>query len=135
MTAIYNGLYIGDINDASSKEFMYAKPTAILNCAKEVPKSPYAVAYLHLPLDDVPTEQISPYFATANEYIDTYLNKGYNVLVHCFAGISRSASFVIAYLMHKYGMSFLEAYAYVKNKRSVIDPNIGFIYQLQAYEG
>lgn len=49
-----------------------------------------------------------------------------SVLVHCAAGVSRSASIVIAYLMRNNGMNYTEAYALVKNKRFVICPNHGF---------
>lgn len=134
MTAIYNGIYLGSIDDAFSKDFMYSRPTAVLNCAKEVPQSPYATKYLHLPLNDATGEKISPYFEIANKFIDSQLKKGTRVLVHCYAGISRSASIVIGYLINRYGMTFSDAYSYVKDKRSIIDPNIGFVYQLYAYE-
>lgn len=51
-----------------------------------------------------------------------------NVLVHCFAGISRSSSGIIAYLMNKYGQTFTEALAYCKAKRPIVDPNPGFVH-------
>jgi protein-tyrosine phosphatase len=49
-------------------------------------------------------------------------------------GISRSASIVVAYLMYKNKMSYDEAFDEVKNKRSVISPNIGFQEQLKKFE-
>lgn len=134
MTAIYNGIYLGSIEDAFSKDFMCSMPTAVLNCAKEVPKSPYATTYMHLPLNDVDDEKITPYFELANNFIDDQLIKGIRVLVHCHAGISRSASIVIGYLINRRGMTFSNAYAYVKTKRKIIDPNFGFVCQLHAYD-
>jgi hypothetical protein len=40
--------------------------------------------------------------------------------------MSRSASFVIAFLMKERGMSFKEARDYTKSKRGIIEPNAGF---------
>ena len=31
------------------------------------------------------------------------------IIVHCYAGVSRSSSFVIAYIMQKYNKSYQEA--------------------------
>jgi len=36
------------------------------------------------------------------------------VLIHCAAGVSRSASFTIAYLMKEYKMPYQKAYTHVK---------------------
>lgn len=52
------------------------------------------------------------------------------MLVHCAAGVSRSASFIIAYLINKKEMLFPDAYKYVKERRKVIRPNSGFEKQL-----
>lgn len=56
------------------------------------------------------------------------------VLVNCAVGISRSASFVIAYLMKTQYMSFHDAFVAVKRARPRISPNPFFMAQLQAYE-
>lgn len=56
------------------------------------------------------------------------------ILIHCRAGISRSATFSIAYLMRYYNMSLQTAYEYVKAKRPKINPNENFIEQLRQYE-
>jgi protein-tyrosine phosphatase len=53
------------------------------------------------------------------------------VLVHCAAGVSRSASFVIAYIMKSRKIGFDEAYTFVKSKRPIITPNSGFVKQLK----
>ncbi|TMS04949.1 Dual specificity protein phosphatase 19 [Larimichthys crocea] len=56
------------------------------------------------------------------------------VLVHCNAGVSRSSSIVIGYLMLKEGLSFDDAYSQVKLARPSIRPNPGFYQQLQSYK-
>jgi dual specificity phosphatase 12 len=53
------------------------------------------------------------------------MSKG-GVLVHCYAGVSRSATCVIAFLMQEKNMSFEEAFTFASKKRPVIFPNMGF---------
>lgn len=42
---------------------------------------------------------------------------------------------VTAYAMKEYKMSLNDALAHVKSKRAIVNPNEGFMQQLQAYEG
>jgi protein-tyrosine phosphatase len=64
-------------------------------------------------------------FEETNRFLTDALKKG-NVLVHCFAGISRSATVVIAFLMKYKKMNFEEAFEFTKQKREIINPNFGF---------
>jgi len=54
--------------------------------------------------------------------------------VHCHAGVSRSATLCLAYLMTCYHISLNAAFRYVKNRRSVISPNFNFMGQLLKLE-
>ena len=56
------------------------------------------------------------------------------VLVHCAAGMSRSASIVIAYVMYALGLPFEKAYVLVKRARPFICPNDGFMKQLKDFK-
>ncbi|KAG9410058.1 hypothetical protein AC1031_018093 [Aphanomyces cochlioides] len=56
------------------------------------------------------------------------------ILVHCKAGVSRSASIVIAYLMKTNQLTFQEALAAVQAKHPMANPNASFRAQLQAFE-
>lgn len=55
-------------------------------------------------------------------------------LIHCFAGISRSATICIGYLMWKENLSLGAAYSMVERARPCTMPNRGFQSQLQAFE-
>lgn len=57
-----------------------------------------------------------------------------NVLIHCMAGISRSVTLTIAYLMYHFGLSMHAAYQFVKEKRPAISPNLNFMGQLVEFE-
>ena len=56
------------------------------------------------------------------------------VLLHCQAGVSRSPSITIAYLMAEQGRSLTDAFDYVKAKRNIISPNLNFMGQLYEFQ-
>ncbi|GCB76610.1 hypothetical protein scyTo_0018357 [Scyliorhinus torazame] len=68
------------------------------------------------------------------EFIDGCLENGGKVLLHGNAGISRSAALVIAYIMETFGVKYRDAFTYVQERRFCINPNAGFVHQLQEYE-
>lgn len=64
---------------------------------------------------------------------DEARSKKCGVLVHCLAGISRSVTVTVAYLMQKMNLSLNDAYHFVKRKKS-ISPNFNFMGQLLDFE-
>lgn len=69
----------------------------------------------------------------AIEFISGALKDGGVVYVHCMAGVSRSATMVIAYLMKHRQLTLEQAFAVVKLARPKVDPNVGFVRQLIAF--
>lgn len=65
---------------------------------------------------------------------DSVRNKGGRVFVHCQAGISRSATICLAYLMRTNRVKLDEAFEFVKQRRSIISPNFSFMGQLLQFE-
>ena len=65
---------------------------------------------------------------------DSVLENNGKVLVHCHAGISRSATICIAYLMFKNNVSLEKAFDHVRSRRGVTSPNLNFMQQLQEFE-
>ena len=55
------------------------------------------------------------------------------VLVHCYKGVSRAPTVVLAYLMKYEGLGFEEAWREVKNRAPKIDPNFGFLARLRNF--
>ncbi|MED6264932.1 hypothetical protein CHARACLAT_020248 [Characodon lateralis] len=60
--------------------------------------------------------------------------KGEGCLVHCLAGVSRSVTLVVAYIMTLTGLGWQDALAAVKLVRPCANPNLGFQRQLQKFE-
>ena len=89
------------------------------------------IEYLPIVIDDFEHEDISMYFSTTNDFI---LNSPGPVLVHCWAGISRSIAIVIAHLILSKGKSYLGAFLQIQKVRPFIKPNIGFIDALGKLE-
>lgn len=66
--------------------------------------------------------------------LDGGREKGEGVLVHCLAGVSRSVTVTIAYLMFSQGMTLNEAYDFVKARKANVSPNFNFMGQLLEFE-
>jgi dual specificity phosphatase 12 len=58
---------------------------------------------------DMPKEDLLSMFPDCIQYIKDILESGKKILVHCYYGISRSATIVIAFVMEKYKLSYEKA--------------------------
>lgn len=130
-------LLLGNAGFATEKELLDQQKVTHIYCClgAEWAMYPSFYSYKAVEMDDVPEYPILPHFSEAVSWIDQALQtEGQTVLVHCHAGVSRSASIVAAYLIYKMSMSAEEAVAYVTARRDVVAPNPGFLKQLKAYE-
>ncbi|KAK8237167.1 protein-tyrosine phosphatase-like protein [Phyllosticta capitalensis] len=84
-------------------------------------------------VDDVDDEDLLQHFPATNRFIQRALDSGGGVLVHCAMGKSRSATCVMAYLMHKHHITPHEALAQCREARPLCEPNDGFVKQLEIY--
>ncbi|RFU26809.1 hypothetical protein B7463_g9532, partial [Scytalidium lignicola] len=102
----------------------------------------YRIIQKHIDIDDDPTEDILRYLKEACDWIDESLQSSFNassktgvgVLVHCTQGISRSGSFIVAYLMRSLCVPYSTALSMARESRPLISPNQGFEYQLKVWE-
>ena len=107
----------------------------VINLTMDVPAlRSNVVETTRVSIDDVPGANLGIYFDQLTDKIRRVKERGGRTLVHCVAGVSRSASICIAYLMKYYRMPLLDAYRYVRGRRPVIRPNAGFFSQLIEYE-
>ena len=135
---ILPNLYLSSMKAASDARLLETlQISAIINLAPTLCPNHFEkyvdFPYLTIYEEDRPDTDLYQYFNIAFRFIERY-SKTSGVLVHCAAGISRSSTIIIAYVMKKLGLSFVEAFDYVHQRHPNTDPNIGFICQLQQYE-
>lgn len=89
---------------------------------------------LHVRMEDAGEADLLGELEKIFEFMEGARQDKTAVLVHCEAGISRSATTVIAYLVKYHNMSLLEAFEFTKTRRTSINPNAGFVEQLRRFE-
>jgi len=106
--------------------------THIINTAGDVCESswPARFKYLTFYLKDTKDEDISSVFYRSFDFIEEAMAENGKVLIHCSEGVSRSATITTGYLMYKYELDFKPAFEKVKEKRTIVNPNAGFLCQL-----
>ena len=82
---------------------------------------------------DVDHQNIIQHFDESNEFIQQAYKAGGKILIHCQAGVSRSATILAACLMKSKKIKRDEALEIIKRKRACIAPNDGFMEQLDLY--
>ena len=92
------------------------------------------IVYKQLHAADNGYQNLRQYFDEAFDFIDAARRRGGAVLIHCQAGVSRSPTIAVAYLIKHWPMSMVEAYRFVKARRSIISPNLNFMGQLLEFE-
>jgi len=129
-------LYLGTEWNASNYDSLFSDGiTHVLNVSSDVDNFfPDAFTYLNIRVRDVDETDLLKEFDRTNKFILEAKDAGSCCLVHCKMGVSRSASVVLAYVMKEYEYSLEEAYDFVKQKRTCINPNEGFRVQLATYE-
>ena len=136
---VAEGLYIGPIGAARNlKALRKCGITHIINASPVVPcyfrDNPEGAFVYHLvPIYDDAAVDLTGHIEEANDFIEAGIAAG-GILVHCYAGQSRSAAFVMAFLIGRRGMTAAEAWAVVRRARPCAHPNSGFLHQLAAYE-
>ncbi|UJR11780.1 hypothetical protein I4U23_015960 [Adineta vaga] len=132
---VIDGVYIGSQDSACNIAGIdECKITHILNVATGIRNVfPEQYTYLNIELLDVPETNIRKVFVQTNQFIQQAVADKGCVLIHCNAGISRSATIVLAYLLGIHRMKYEDAYRLLKTARSNIRPNDGFVQQLKEY--
>ncbi|XP_062499495.1 dual specificity protein phosphatase 14-like [Corticium candelabrum] len=136
-----NFLFLGSAESLKKRNVLMEKSISlVINATVDVPHATVdssqlqEVEFLRIPVTDKPDSLLSSHFDTVSDKIEEARLSGKNVLVHCRAGISRSSTLVLAYLMKHKEMTLLDAYRHVKSRRPFAQPKPNFWQQLMDFE-
>lgn len=123
-------LYLGNRDNSSDVDDL--RDLGITHILNVTPKSTEVFGFVNkqLPCLDNINENLQRYFDDSYDFIENTRTNGARVLVFCEAGVSRSPTVVVAYVMRHLQKSMEDAYAFVKDKRPIISPNMNFMIQL-----
>lgn len=110
--------------------------TCVLSAAPELPDTPLppGVVFRRVSVHDSPKEDLTPHLDVAADIIEQERLSGGRVLVHCVAGVSRSPSLCLAYLIKHSRIPLSTAFAHLRSRRPSVRPNSGFFRQLIEFE-
>jgi len=133
-------VFLGDMDAAMNTELLASLGIdAIVNCAATsvlTSKEFYLddFAYVGFDAEDLPGyDLLGRHFEEMAGFLDTVAVQERRALVHCAAGINRSAALVVAYYMVRANLRLPEAVKHCFQLRPVILCNEGFIEQLVAF--
>jgi protein-tyrosine phosphatase len=143
---IIHGIYLGSVEASENIEFIKEKNiSVIVNCSKDIKdtfslnllkniedapteiqewlyNNSYYIKYHRIPINDSGrNEDIEKFYQYTIQLLPIIKKEycmGKNILIHCLAGVQRSASFTVALLMYYYKKPLNEMISYVINKKA-----------------
>lgn len=121
---ILPGLWLGNSQASQDEVFLNTHGiNTVFNCTKNLPFHPHIHNRYRVPIDDnLQEEEIRNLELWSYEVIYKLIRemkKGNPVLVHCAAGMQRSAATVAMYLVATQGMNWDQAYRHIKQRRAI----------------
>nr|XP_038041334.1 dual specificity protein phosphatase 22-A-like isoform X4 [Anas platyrhynchos] len=135
MSKVVTGLYLGNIRDsedvASLRRHGVTHVLSVHTGAKPVLED---MSYLCISASDSSSQNLMQHFKECIKFIHECRLRGGGCLVHCLAGVSRSTTVLVAYLMTVTELGWERCLAATRAVRSYASPNPGFQQQLRDYE-
>ncbi len=137
---ILPNLWLGNARASMSEPFIAEKGIQVVfNCTKNLPFSPMIPIKYRIPVDDnLEEEEIRNMELWSGEIafkIMAEYKQGRHILVHCMAGMQRSAASVAFMLIAHLHMRGLDAMKMIKEKRSIaFHPRANFGRSIQYFD-
>ncbi|CAE7547568.1 Dusp14 [Symbiodinium necroappetens] len=132
-------LYLGGMAAATDVDGIQRQGLGAICCCCRTVEFPDAqfipgVSYYRVDVEDMSREPLDYFLKEATDFIHSFIVREQPVLVHCRAGVSRSASVVLAYLVACQRMTLADAFVLLRSRRCIVTPNLGFFEQLSIWE-
>ncbi|KAI9280370.1 dual specificity phosphatase [Sporodiniella umbellata] len=126
-------IYLGSYESVTKEVMTDKKITHVLSLGDFSNDLDLKVEYKNINIMDVDGQNIIQYFEETNLFIQDAYKAGGRILIHCQAGVSRSATVLAACLMNSKKIKRDEALDLIRRKRGCVAPNTGFMEQLSLY--
>ena len=131
---VIDNLYIGSLRSAQTdRVYEVLGIQYVVTCGRNMQINGKGILRLEIGVEDAEGESLQPNFVAFKEFLDKNMERA-AVLCHCFAGLSRSATMVLSYLMNSRGMRLDTAVAFLMEIRPNIHPNPTFMRELIDYD-
>ena len=137
---IVPGIWLGNRRAAVNEKWLAEKRiTVVFNASKDLPFSTTIKKQYRIPVDDnLQPEEIRNMTLWSHEilyHVMKECNDRNTILIHCAAGMQRSAAIVAMYLIAKHGLSWNQAVQYIQDIRPIaFRPGVNFKESLTAFD-
>ena len=136
---ILPGLWLGNAKASMDEEFIKKNNiVSVFNCTKDLPFHSSIRRRFRVPVDDnLKQEEIRNMELWSFEivYKVTKEHKQGAVLVHCYAGMQRSAAVLAMYLIANYNMKKEQVIPFIKSKRGIaFTPFVNFNNAIHGFQ-
>jgi hypothetical protein len=135
-------LWLGNFNSSQNVDFIKRnRITVIINCTKDLPFAQLGGIFKYrVPVNDNLEKReiiaMTKWFDQILPVIDQHYRKGRTMLIHCAAGMQRSAIIVLAYLCRYQGFGPKLALSTIRTKRPIVFlPYMNFAMSYRLYFG
>ena len=136
MNYVIDNLFIGSYDDSiDTNQLVKNNILHVINVAKECNhyNKLNNITYHKFDIDDCKNFSENVFNDVFN-LINMFSENRENVIIHCKHGMSRSATFVLYYLIKKHNFSLEKSIKYLKKCRNIVDPSIVLINMLTKYD-
>jgi protein-tyrosine phosphatase len=121
---IVPGVWLGNKKASENEKWLKEKNIhVVFNATKDLPFSASISSQYRIPVDDnLQPEEIRNMTHWSHETVYKLLkehNRGRNILIHCYAGMQRSAAIMAMYLIATKGIPWQHAVSYIQGIRPI----------------